>query len=124
VKRPDRQVFCPECGAVRICNPGSPYAVCPNGHGKLVPRFTKKRARLAFIASLPRARRAGRNLFRIGGHPGLFGYRNGSGRRPARPGMSLEPNEVIARHVIGKRQLIRVFARKFRPVASGGDDDS
>jgi hypothetical protein len=121
VKRPDKRVFCPQCGTMRICHRGSRYAVCPNGHGRLVRRFTKAQARQALIASLPRARRVGRNLFKIHGHPGLFGYRDGSGRRPARPGMPLGPDEVIARHVIGRRLLIRVFARNFRPAASGGD---
>ena len=116
----DKQVFCSQCGAMRICHPGSQYAVCPNGHGKLVPRFTKQRAHQAFVASLPRARRVGRNLFKIQGQEGLFGYRNGSGRRPARPGMPLGPDEMIARHIIGKRLLIRVFARTFRPATSGG----
>ena len=124
MKRQDKQVFCPECGALRICHPGSQYAVCPDGHGKLVPRFTKERAHQAFVASLPRARRVGRNLFRISGRAGLFGYRDGSGRRPATPETRLEPDEAIARHVIGNRQLIRVFARKFRPVAGGGNDES
>ena len=124
MKRRDKRVFCPQCGAMRICHRRSQYAVCPNGHGRLVPRFTKAEARQALIAAVPRARRVGRNLFKIRGHAGLFGYRNGSGRRPARPGMPLEPDEVIARHVIGRRLLIRVFARKFQPAASGGDDDS
>lgn len=117
-----RRVFCSQCGAVRVCPPGSPNAVCPHGHGKLVPRFTKAELHQAFVASLPRARRVGRNLFKIYRRAGLFGYRDGSGRRPARPGMPLEADEVIARHVIGKRLLIRVFARKFHPAASGGDD--
>ena len=125
-----RRVFCPECGAVRICNVGSPYAVCPNGHGRLVRRFTKAELRKALAAKLPRARRLGRNRFTIHGHEGLFGYRNGSGRKPASPGMSVEADEVIARHVTRSRQLIRVFARKVRSgkkgldgrqVAPGGD---
>ncbi len=121
MKRPNKQVFCPECGSLRISHPGSQYAVCPHGHGKLVPRFSKTRARAAFVASLPRACRVGRNLFKIHRRAGLFGYRDGSGRRPARPGTPVGPDEVVARHVIGKRLLIRVFARKFQPAVSGGD---
>ena len=107
-----RRVFCPECGAVRICNDGSPFAVCPNGHGKLVRRFTKAELRTVLNAKLPQARRLGRNRFTIDGHEGLFGYRNGSGRRPALPDTSVEEDEVVARHVTRTRQLIRVFARQ------------
>jgi len=107
-----RRVFCPECGAVRICHRGSRYAVCPNGHGKLVPRFSKAEMRKALAAALPQARRLGRNRFAIDGCQGLFAYRNGSGRRRAEPGMAIEPDEVIARHVTRSRQIIRVFARK------------
>ena len=126
-----RRVFCPECGAVRICHRGSRYAVCPNGHGKLVPRFSKAEMRRALDLALPLARRLGRNRFAIDGRQGLFGYRNGSGRRRAEPGMAIEPDEVIARHVTRSRQMIRVFARKVRsgkkrgldgrPVAPAGD---
>ena len=111
MKRLDKRVFCPQCGAMRICHPRSQYAVCPNGHGRLVPRFTKAEARQVFAASLPRARRIGRNKFAIDGRKGLFGYRGGSGRRPAKPGMPVRRDEVIARHVTAKRQLVRVFAR-------------
>jgi hypothetical protein len=107
-----RRVFCPECGAVRVRNAGSPHAVCPNGHGRLVPRFSEAQMRKALVAALPRARRLGRNRFSIDGREGLFGYRNGSGRRPASPGMSVQADEVVARHVTRSRQLIRVFARK------------
>ena len=124
MKRLDKRIFCPQCGAMRICHPGSPYAVCPNGHGRLVPRFNKSEARQAFVASLPLARRVGRNKFTIQGRKGLFGYRGGSGRRPATPGTPVARDEVIARHVTATRQLIRVFARKRRPVASGGNDGS
>lgn len=120
------RVFCPECNAIRICHPWSRYAVCPNGHGKLVPRFTKPQIWQAFAASLPQARRVGRNRFRIDGHDSLFGYRDGSGRRPVKPGASAGPDEVIARHVTPTRQLIRVFARKAhsRAAKSRCDDKS
>jgi len=105
-------VFCPECGAMRVRRRRSPYAVCPNGHGKLVPRFTKADVRQAIVTTIPRARRVGRNRFQIKGHKGLFCYRGGSGRRRAEPGMPLRPDELIARHRTRKRQLIRVFTRK------------
>jgi hypothetical protein len=107
-----QRVFCPVCGAVRVCQRRSAFAVCPNGHGRLVRRFTQAEARRAFTASLPLARRVGRGTFRIGGHEGLFRYRGGSGRRPARAGQPLAADELIARHVTRSRQLIRVFARK------------
>ena len=121
MKRLSAQVFCPECGAMRVCQPGSRYAVCPSGHGRLVPRFTKAQAQDSFVASLPRARRVARNLFRIQGHPGLFCYLNGSGRRRATPGTGVEADEVVARRVTRSRQLIRVFTRKFKPAAREGD---
>ena len=108
-----RRVLCPECGAVRICcRRPSPYAVCPNGHGKLVRRFTRSEAREVINATLPRAQRVGRNRFQIEGHSGLFEYRNGNGRKAAAPGAKINPGEVIARHVTPRRQLIRVFSQK------------
>ena len=118
-----RRVFCPECHAVRITHSASRYAVCPNGHGRLVPRFTKAELRRALDDALPRARRLGRNRFAVDGQEGLlFGYRNGSGRRRAEPGMAIEPDEVIARHVSSGRQLVRVYARKV-PAKSRPHDD-
>jgi len=107
-----KQIVCPECGAVRICHRGSRYAVCPNGHGKLVPRFTKAEAHEALAARLPVARRVGRNEFTVDGQEGLFTYRNGAGRRPVQPGTEVGPDEILARHVTPTRRLIRVFSRK------------
>lgn len=112
LRRLSEQFVCPECGAVRICHPKSLYAVCPNGHGRLMPRFTQADLQQTFAATLPRARRVGRNRFKIAGHKGVFGYRNGSGRRRAVPDTVIQADEVIARHVVRKRQLIRVFARR------------
>lgn len=106
------RVLCPECGAVRIRNRRSPHAVCPNGHGKLVPRFSRHELREVLSATIPRARRIRRNTFVVDGYQGLFCYRGGKGRKRATPGMAIEPGEVIARHVTGRRQLIRVFSRK------------
>lgn len=107
-----KRVFCPKCGAVRICLARSRYAVCPNAHGKLVPWFTEAERRKAIAAKLPRARRVDRNTFTITGRRGQFGYRDGSGRRPAAPDAKVQAGEVIARHVTASRTLIRVFARK------------
>ena len=56
-----RRVFCPECGAVRTVNGGSPYALCPNGHGKLVRRFRKRDVKRALQEALPVAQKVGRN---------------------------------------------------------------
>lgn len=106
------RVFCPKCGAVRICLARSRYAVCPNAHGKLVPRFTSADRRKAIAAKLPRARRTDRNTFTITGCRGQFGYRDGSGRRPAVPDARIRAGEVVARHVTPARTLVRVFARK------------
>ena len=107
-----RRVFCPECGAVRIANGGSPYAVCPNGHGKLVRRFKKGEIKQALKEALPVAHRVRRNTYTICGQSGLFCYRDGAGRKPVVLGAPLHPNEVVARHVGQTRQLIRVFTRK------------
>ena len=107
-----KQVFCPECGAVRIHPRRSHYAVCPNGHGKLVPRFTEAERRKAIAAKLPRARRVGRSVFVIDGHEGRFTYRNGNGRRLAAPDQQVQADEVLARHMTRTRMLIRVFAQK------------
>ena len=107
-----RQVFCPECGAERICQPRSHYAICPNGHGRLVPRFTETERRKAVVARLPRARRVGHNRFAIAGRRGEFAYRLGSGRRPAQPDQKVAADEIVARHVTATRTLIRVFARR------------
>ena len=105
-----RRVFCPQCGAMRVRHGRSPYAVCPYGHGKLVRRFTKVEEREAVEAKLPRARRAGGRKFTIDGHEGLFGYRNGNGRRRAQPGNPVDPGEVIARHETDTRRLVRLFS--------------
>jgi hypothetical protein len=107
-----RCVFCPACGAVRTINGGSPYALCPNGHGKLVRRFRKRDIKRALQEALPVARKVGRNTYTICGQPGRFCYRNGAGRRPVVLGAPLGPDEVIARHVAPVRQFIRVFTRK------------
>ena len=104
------RVFCPQCGAVRIHPHRSRYAVCPNGHGRLVPRFTKAEHRKAIVAKLPRAWRVGRNAFVIDGHEERFMYRDG--RWPAAPDAIVQADEVLARHVTRARTLIRVFARK------------
>ncbi len=107
-----KRVFCPQCGAIRICQSRSAYAVCPNGHGRLVPRFTAAERRKATAARLPRARRVGSKTFVISRHHGQFVYRNGNGRRPAAPSRQLQANEVLARHVTRTRTLVRVFTRK------------
>jgi len=107
-----KQVLCPECGAVRISHRGSRYAVCPDGHGRLVPKFTKAEAHEALATLLPVARRIGRNKFTIDGQEGLFTYRNGAGLRPVEPGTVVGHDEVLARHVTPTRRLIRVFSRK------------
>ena len=104
------RVFCSQCGATRIRNGRSPFALCPKGHGKLVRRFTKTQERQAVEAVLPEARREGRNVFTIAGHQGEFCYRNGKGRKRARPGDSVEPGEMIARHETKTRRLVRVFS--------------
>lgn len=108
-----RRVFCPECGAIRVSQGRSRYAVCPNGHGRLVPRFTQAERQRAIAARLPRARRiVGSSAFVIDGHNGLFRYRDGSGRRPVGPDARVEAGQIIARHVTRTRVLIRVFVRK------------
>jgi len=103
------RVFCPECGAVRICHRRSPFAVCPNGHGRLVRRFTKAELWQAIALRLPLATKAKR-VFTIEGRDGKFVYRNGNGLKPARPGDSIKPGEVIARRETRARRLVRVFS--------------
>jgi hypothetical protein len=107
-----RQVFCSECGAMRIHPHRSRYAICPNGHGRLVPRFTEAQRREAVAMRLPRARRVGRNRFAIAGRKSQYAYRLGSGCRPVTPDQSVAADEVVARHVTATRTLIRVFARR------------
>lgn len=107
-----QHVFCPECGAVRIRHGRSPFAVCPRGHGRLVPRFTNGERDKAIAAKLPRARRVGRCTFAIAGRKALFGYRNGNGRRRAALDAKVRADEIVARYVTPKRTLIRVFTRR------------
>ena len=104
------RVFCPQCGAVRIHPHRSRYAICPNGHGRLVPRFTRAERCKAIVAKLPRARRVRRKAFIIDGYEERFEYRDG--RRPAAPDAIVQADEVLARHVTRVRTLIRVFVRK------------
>jgi hypothetical protein len=106
------RVFCSDCGAIRVHAHGSRYVVCPNGHGRLMPRFNNDEFRKAIAAKLPRAWRLRRNLFVIDGHDGRFTYRAGNGRRVAPPDERVEANEVIARYVTRARTLIRVFTKK------------
>jgi hypothetical protein len=115
-----KRVLCDECGAVRIRHGRSPYAVCPNGHGRLVVRFTHRERRKAIVTALPHARRVRRHAFQITGHDGLFDYRNGSGRRPVTPNVRVEEDELVACFFTGTRTLVRVFARKSidRPLVS------
>jgi hypothetical protein len=107
-----KRVFCNECGAVRICQGWSPHAVCPNGHGRLVPRFNRQELRKAIVATIPLAQRVRRHAYQITGHEGLFDYRAGSGRQPAGPDTPVEANEVVACYLTPKRAFVRVFARK------------
>jgi hypothetical protein len=105
-----QRVFCPECGAMRIHNHRSRFAVCPNGHGRLVPRLTEADRRKAIVRRLPRAWRVGRHVFVIDGYDDRFAYQNG--RRPAMPDATVASNEVLARYVTRARTLIRVFVPK------------
>jgi hypothetical protein len=105
-----QRVFCPECGAMRICNHRSRFAVCPNGHGRLVPRFTETERCKAIAKRLPRAWRVGRKAFVIDGYDNRFVYQNGP--QPATPDATVGSNEVLARYVTRARTLIRVFVRK------------
>lgn len=111
-KRPLKRVFCPECGAVRIRHGRSTFAVCPHGHGRLVPRFTHAECDKAIASQLRRARRVGRRTFAIAGRKGPFVFRNGNGRRRAAPDAKVQADEVVARYVTPKRTLIRVFTRR------------
>jgi len=114
-----KRVVCCECGEIRVHNYRSPYAVCPNGHGKLVRRFSQAEERRAIAAVLPEARLVGHRRFTIEGHDGLFAYRNGSGHKPARPGDTVGPDQVIARHETTAGRLIRVFSRISRDSTKG-----
>lgn len=105
-----QRVFCPECGVMRIRNHRSRFAVCPNGHGRLVSRFTEIERRKAIMKRLPRAWRVGRKTFVMDGYEGRFAYQNG--RQPVRPDATVGSNEVLARYVTPARTLIRVFVRK------------
>lgn len=107
-----RRVFCDECGAIRIRQGRSAYAVCPNGHGRLMPRFSAQERRQAIAARLPRAYRIKRNEFVIDGHDGRFVYQNGNGRRATTADERIQGDEVLARHVLRTRTLVRIFARK------------
>ena len=114
-----KHVFCPQCGAMRIRQGRSLYTVCPNGHGRLVPSFTQAERCKAIAAKFPQARPIGRRVFAIDGRQGRFGYRDGSGRRPAAPDAKVQPGEVIARHVTKARTMVRVFARKSQRKTQG-----
>ena len=115
-----RRVFCPQCGAMRVSQGRSRYAVCPNGHGRLVARFTQAERQQAIAARLPMARRiVGCGAFVIDGQDGLFRYRNGSGRRPVGPDHPVDAGQVVARHVTRTRCLIRVFIRQSPRKAPG-----
>lgn len=107
-----KRVFCPECGAIRIRQSRSTYAVCPNGHGKLVQRYSALELRKAIAAALPRAYRIRQSEFVIDGHEGRFTYRNGNGRRSTAADEKVQTDEVLARHVTAARTLIRIFARR------------
>ena len=107
-----KRVFCDECGAIRIHHGRSLYAVCPNGHGRLVRRFTLQEQRKAIIETLPQAKRVGRRAFQITGHDGLFDYRAGSGRRPVGPDDPVGADELVACHLASNRVFVRVFAGK------------
>jgi hypothetical protein len=109
-----RRVLCPECGAIRIHHTGSQYAACPNGHGKLVRKYTPAELRAVLIDSLPRAHYINRRTFRIEGHDGFFSYRNGSGRRRAEPDTVPEPGGVVALRETRGRRLVRVYYPKPR----------
>jgi len=105
-----QRVFCPQCGAIRVHAHRSRWAVCPNGHGKLVPRFTRAERRKAIALKLPRAWRVGHNAFLIDGCDGRYSYRNG--RQPVAPDAAVQSGEILARYVTPARTLVRVFVRK------------
>lgn len=110
---------CDECGAERI-RTGRMYCVCPNGHGRLHPAFTKAAARrhhrekfVEFVVLLPVATRElrrfrGRYVYVIDGHEGEFSLQAGV----AKPGRTLEAGDVNAK-VLRKGGV--VMGRVFRP---------
>ena len=113
------QVFCPECGAVRI-NAGR-WALCPRYHGRLVPRFGRKERDAAIAETHPRATRAASSKsksglstrwFTIVGHEGLWEYRDGI--RAAIPGDPLREGDVLAVCVSEHGQRLRVFKPKHK----------
>jgi hypothetical protein len=105
------RVFCPECGVIRIHAHRSRYALCPNGHGKLVPGFTAAERRKAIAKRFPRAWCVGHNVFVIESHSGRFAYRGGNGRRAVALNVAVQDDEVLARHVTRARTMIRIFTR-------------
>lgn len=63
---------CPECGAWLI-NSSPKHAVCPAGHGRLMPKITRKRyGELLPAAMRLKNRRGCRVCFEIEGREGVF----------------------------------------------------
>ena len=101
-----RRVFCPKCGCTRI-RTSRQYAVCPNGHGKLVRKFTKAETKRATLGKLPEATRINKKHFAIKGRKGLWSWINS----PAKPGDKVEANQMIARYMPGGAMWVRVFTK-------------
>jgi hypothetical protein len=106
-----RRVFCPECGQVRLRNAGSRYAVCPNGHGKLVRRFDNKELRMATIASLPRAFPNPDGTYTVSRRTDRYCFEHGDGCRPVMPGAATRADQIVAWIYNAGRLRVRVFTK-------------
>lgn len=109
-----QRIWCPECGSVRMRSRTFRYTVCPNGHGKLVPAFTKADYKMTVVSGLPEATRvwAPAKSFTIVGREGLWFWEAGDGNRLAGPGAHVRNDQVVARyHTPGGLTLVRVFTQ-------------
>jgi hypothetical protein len=89
---------------------GQHYAVCPNGHGRLVRKFTKAEARRATLAKLPEATRVNRKHFTIEGHKGLWEWIN-IPLKANEKARALKANQVVAKYMPGGAMWVRMFTK-------------
>ena len=107
--------WCSVCKAKRVSIPGSPNAVCPNGH-RSARKLTVAERKAIDMEGLPEATKLSQpKLFEIEFLPGRFVYVNGVFCVDL--SSKLDPGHIIAvvRTTTGGRQMVRI--REFKPGA-------
>jgi hypothetical protein len=116
----ERTDVCRDCGAELVNIPGTPHAVCPNGHGRLVRRFSRDERKALRLARkwgpLPQAKRIRPHGKRwvIDGQEGEWILARDDNRLAVPQDAHLDVGELLAKlHIVRRRFHIDARGRKY-----------